>query len=173
MIDKSFKLALVGIFLFGGTVYAADADTTSTLFEESAISESSSEPEQASHSSLFVSYDAIHDVIREERIASLLEIDKQRKETLVYLTKERQAVIDELRAELIRITELIMDERKTTMVELQEIGQLVAGNTILNSKQLIDHLFVRMLQFVAIMIVSLIIFILIIYGIIAKRKKNF
>ena len=110
-------------------------------------------------------------MIREERIESLLEIDKQRKETLVYLTQERNAILNELKAELKRITELIESERATTMAELQEIGQLIAENTIRNSKQLIDHLFVRMLQFVAIMIIALFIFALIVYASIAKRKS--
>jgi hypothetical protein len=144
----------------------------STLAGDSAISDSSSEPKNATHSSLFFPIDELHEVIREERVDSLVEIDKQRKETLVYLTQERKAILDEMRSELKRITELIDSERTATMVELHEIGNLVAENAILNSKQLIDHLFIRMLQFVAIMIIALIIFALIIYGIIAKKKKN-
>ena len=143
---------------------------TSTLAGDSAISDSSSEPEKGSGSSLFFPIDELHEVIREERLHSLSEIDKQRKETLVYLTQERKAILDEMRSELKRITELFESERTATTAELQEIGNLVAENAILNSKQLIDHLFIRILQFVATMILSLVIFVLIIYGIMAKRK---
>ena len=147
-------------------------DKTSTLSVDSAISEPSSKAEKSANSSLFISYDKLHEVIREERIESMLEINKQRKETLVYLSQERKAIIDELRSELKQITELVESGRTATMVEMQEIGHLVAENAILNSKQLIDHFFIRILQFVAIMIISLIIFALIIYGILTKRKKH-
>jgi len=143
---------------------------TATLAGDSAISDSSSEPEKGSGSSLFFPIDELHEVIREERLHSLSEIDKQRKETLVYLTQEREAILDEMRSELKRITEFFESERTATTAELQEIGNLVAENAILNSKQLIDHLFIRILQFVATMILSLVIFVLIIYGIMAKRK---
>jgi 4-hydroxy-3-methylbut-2-enyl diphosphate reductase IspH len=111
-------------------------------------------------------------VIREERIESFLEINKQRKETLGYLTQERQAILNELKEEIKRITDLIESERSATLVELEKIGQLIADNTIMNSKQLIDHIFIRILQFVATMIISLIIFVFIIYGIVIKRKKH-
>ena len=147
-------------------------ENNSNLSDGSAISDPDSEAEKSSMSSLFFPIDELHAVIREERIESLLEIDKQRKETLIYLTQERSAILNELKAELKRISELIESERSTTMSELEEIGQLIAKNTILNSKQLIDHLFVRMLQFVAIMIIALFIFALIVYASIAKRKKR-
>jgi len=139
---------------------------------DSAISDPSSGPEKTTKSSLFFPMDKLHEVIREERIESFLEINKQRKETLGYLTQERQAILNELKVELKRITDLIEYERSTTLVELEEIGQSIADNTIMNSKQLIDHIFIRMLQFVAAMIISLLIFVLIIYGIVIKRKKH-
>ena len=145
---------------------------TSTIAEDSAISDSSSETDKSSHSSLFFPIDELHEVIREERIESFLEIAKQRKETLVYLTQERKVILDEISSELKQITEFIESERSATMVELHEIGNLIAENTILNSKQLIDHLFIRVLQFVALIIIFLSIFFLIIYIIIAKRKKQ-
>lgn len=139
---------------------------------DSAISDPNSGPEKTTKSSLFFPMDKLHEVIREERIESFLEINKQRKETLGYLTQERQAILNELKVELNRITDLIESERSTTMVELEKIGQIIADNTIMNSKQLIDHVFIRMLQFVAAMIISLIILVLIIYGIMIKRKKQ-
>jgi len=147
---------------------ATDLDSSA----DGAISDPGSGPEKKTKSSMFFPVDQLHEVIREERIASFLEINKQRKETLGYLTQERQAILNELKVELNRITDLIKSERSTTMVELEEIGQIIADNTIMNSKQLIDHIFIRMLQFVATMIISLIIFVLIIYGILIKRKKH-
>ena len=139
---------------------------------DSAISNPSSGSEKQTKSSLFFPIDELHEVIRKERIESFLEINKQRKETLGYLTQERQAILNELKVELKRITDLIESERSATLVELEEIGQLIAHNTIMNSKQLIDHIFIRMLQFVAAMIISLLISVLIIYGIMIKRKKQ-
>ena len=174
-------LLIVLILLCAGESYAKEAnveietsavqENNSDLSDGTAISDPDSVAEKTSKSSWFFPIDELHTVIREERIESLLEIDKQRKETLVYLTQERNAILNELKAELKRITELIESERATTMAELQEIGQLIAENTIRNSKQLIDHLFVRMLQFVAIMIIALFIFALIVYASIAKRKS--
>lgn len=175
-------LLIILILLFAVEGYGKEAnidvdtnavpENDSDLSVDDTVSVPSREPEKSSKSSSFFPVDKLHEVIREERIETLLEIDKQRKETLVYLTEERQAILNELKAELKRITELIEYERSTTMVELQEIGQLIADNTIRNSNQLIDHLFIRMLQFVAIMIIALFIFVLIVYGIIAKRKNR-
>ena len=147
-------------------------DKTSTFSGDSTISDPNSESNKSNTLPSFISYDKLQKMLREERIGFSLDIDKQRKQTHAYLTQERKAILDELRSELRRITELIESERAAAMVEMQEIGNSVAENAILNSKQLIDYLFYRMMQFVAIMIISLIIFVLIIYGIIVKRKKH-
>ena len=53
----------------------------------------------------------MHEMVREERIAALTEIDKQRQETLAYLTEERRTVMDELKEELHRTTEVLLNER--------------------------------------------------------------
>lgn len=145
---------------------------SSTLSGDSAKSEPSSESKNISKSPSLISYDKLHKVLREERTRFSMDIDKQRKETHAYLTQERKVILDELRLELKRITELIESERAATMVEMKEIGYSVADNAILNSKQLIDYLFYRMMQFAAVTIISLIIFGLIIYGIMAKRNKQ-
>ena len=148
------------------------SDKTSTPSGDSATSEPSSETKKSSKSPSLISYDKLHKVLREERTGFSLDIDKQRKETHAYLTQERRVILDELKSELRRITELIESERAATMVEMEEIGNSVADNAILNSKQLIDYLFYRMMQFAAVTIISLIILGLIIYGIIAKKNKQ-
>lgn len=99
------------------------------------------EPEKSSGSSMFFPIDKLHEVIREERIAALLEIDEQRKTTLVYLTQERIAVAEELKAELTRITDLLVAERRAVMLEMGATGNLIAENALLKSKRLIDHFF--------------------------------
>jgi len=179
-IARFLLIVLMLLFAIEGYAKEADVETDTNAIPvndldpsaDSAISDPSSGAEKNTKSSLFFPMDQLHEVIREERIASLLEINKQRKETLGYLTQERQAILNELKVELKRITDLIEYERSTTLVELEEIGQSIADNTIMNSKQLIDHIFIRMLQFVAAMIISLLIFVLIIYGIVIKRKKH-
>jgi len=179
-IVRFLLIVLMLLFAIEGYGQEADVETDTNAIAvndldpsaDSAIPDSGSGPEKKTKSSMFFPVDQLHEVIREERIASLLEINKQRKETLGYLSQERQAILNELKEELNRITDLIESERSKTMVELEEIGQIIADNTIMNSKQLIDHIFIRMLQFVATMIISLIIFVLIIYGIVIKRKKH-
>ena len=147
-------------------------EKTSTLSGDSDISEPNSDANSSSTLPSLISYDKLHKLLREERIKFSLDIDRQRKETHAYLTQERKDIIEELRSELRRVTELIESERAATMVEMHEIGDSVAENAIRNSKQLIDYLFYRMMQFVAVMIISLIVFSLIVYGILAKRKKQ-
>lgn len=179
-IARFVLIMLMLLFAVEGYGKEADVETdtnaipvdNSALSGDSATSDPSSGSEKTKTSSFLFPIDDLHEVIREERIESLLEINKQRKETLNYLTQERQAILNELKVELMRITDLIESERSTTMEELEEIGQLIADNTIMNSKQLIDHIFIRMLQFVATMIISLIVFVLIIYGIMVKTKKR-
>jgi len=111
-------------------------------------------------------------VIRQERIASLSEIDEQRKTTLVYLTQERIAVVEEVKAELKQITDLLVAERKAMLVDMEATGNLIAGNTLLKSEKLIDHFFIRMLQFVALMGVAAIFLGFIIFRAIDKRKNQ-
>ena len=93
----------------------------------------------------------IHKIIREERIKTLDEIDKERQTILLYLTSERLAATDDLKTELNSITKIMMSERRATMIELEEIGNRVVENALLKSERLIDHFFVRTLQLMAVM----------------------
>lgn len=74
----------------------------------------------------------LHQVARKERIATLAGVDKQRRETLVYLTRER----------------------RMTMIALEAVGNRIAENTLRRSEQLIDHFFVRAMQLLVVIILA-------------------
>ena len=118
-----------------GTTNEKKSDKASTIFEPSAKKLSEGEPGEDSESSGLIPMDKLHEIIREERIATLLEIDKERKATLEYLTKERRAVVEEFKNEARRITELIMSERRETMVDLDATGGRIVESTIFKSEQ--------------------------------------
>lgn len=88
----------------------------------------------------------MHKMVREERIAALADIDRQRRETLAYLTEERRTVMDELRKEMVRTTEVLQSERRTTIVEMEIMGNRIVDNAMTQSKELIDHFFLRTVQ---------------------------
>ena len=174
MILYTQRAGVVGILLilfWVNVCFAAEITVeASTLSENSDIKDSTVEQEKSSGSSLFFPIDDIHGVIREERIAALLEIDEQRKTTLVFLTQERIAIVEELKAELKRVTELLVAERRATIIEMEAAGNLIAENAILRGATLIDHFFIRALQFVAVMAMAAILLGFIIFRVIDKRK---
>lgn len=155
-----------------GTTNTKESDKAVTISENSAIIPSNGEPEEDSKSSGIIPMDKLHEIIREERIATLLEIDKERKATLEYLTQERRAVVEELKNEVLRITELIMSERRATMVDLDATGGRIVENTIFKSERLIDHFFIRLMQFAMGIIVAFSIIGFIIFRIITKKKSQ-
>ena len=155
-----------------GTTNTKKSDQTATISDNSVNEPSNGEPEEDSGSSGFIPMDKLHEIVREERIATLLEIDKERKATLEYLTRERRAVVEELKNEAHRITELIMSERRETMVDLDATGSRIVENTIFKSEQLIDHFFIRLLQFAMGIILAFSIIGFIIFRIMAKKKSQ-
>ena len=170
--QRAGVMSILLILLLVSVCFAAELKVeTSTLSENSDIENSSSEPEKSSGSSWFFPIDDIHEVIRKERIAALLEIDEQRKTTLVYLTQERIAVVEELKAELKRITDLLVLERRAMIIEMEATGNLIAENALLKSERLIDHFFIRTLQFVAVMAMAAILLGFIIFRVMAKGKN--
>lgn len=134
---------------------------TSTNSVNNVKKDSGSELEQTPPPFGVIPVDQLHEAFREERIKTLLEIDKERKATLVYLTQERRAVMEALKTELNRIAELLKSERETTMVEMEETGN-----------RIIDHFFVRVLELVMTIIIVFIILGFIIFRIIAKRESQ-
>jgi len=90
----------------------------------------------------------LQQAIREERIATLSELDKERRATLIYMTHERLAATEDLRSELNRLTETLVSERQATLVEIEAIGDRLINSALVRSKSLIDHFFVRLLQLI-------------------------
>ena len=84
--------------------------------------------------------------IREERIATLAELNKERRATLFYMTHERLAATEDLRSELNRLTATLISERQAILAEMEVIGDRLVGQALDRSKSLIDHFFVRLLQ---------------------------
>ena len=107
----------------------------------------------------------MHAAVREERIAALAEIDKERRETLAYLTDERKAVMEELK----RTTDILLKERQVTMLELETMGNRIVDNAMIQSKGLIDHFFLRALQLIGLIVLGLCIIGLVYYRL-AIRK---
>ncbi len=64
------------------------------------------------------------DYLTKERNAVLLEIDNERKATLEYQSRERGVVVKELKTELNRLIDILLAERRTTMLELEASRQL-------------------------------------------------
>jgi hypothetical protein len=155
-----------------GTTNTKNSDKAATISDNNLKKPSNGEPEEDSGSSGLIPMDKLHEIIREERIATLLEIDKERKATLEYLTQERRAVVEELKNEAHRITELIMSERRETMVDLDATGGRIVENTIFKSEQLIDHFFIRLMQFAMIIILAFSILGYISFRIMAKKKTQ-
>ena len=159
---------------YGKNTKTETTNTTSSLTQHT-ISEDNSQKDsdgkQEKSGGIFP-IESMHDAIREERIKALLEIDKERKATMVYLTQERRAVLDELETELNRITDLLLSERRATMVEMEAIGNRITENAILKSERLIDHFFIRAVQLALIIILACSILGFIIFRIIAKRTSK-
>lgn len=155
-----------------GTTNTKKSDKAATISEKSANKLSNGEPEEDSGVSGIIPMEKLHEIIREERIATLLEIDKERKATLEYLTQERRAVVEEFKSEVHRITELIMSERQETMVDLDATGGRIVENTIFQSERLIDHFFIRLLQLSMIIILAFSILGFIIFRIMVKKKSQ-
>jgi hypothetical protein len=174
---RKSAIFIILTLLLVSTAYGQDTKnetsiTTDTL-EQHTFSEDSSQKESEDEPQIsggFFPIGQMHKVIREERTATLREIDKERKATLAYLTRERQAIVDALLGELERITDLMRSERRMTMVEMEAIGNRIAENAIFKSEKLIDHFFIRAFQFVLIFILFVGIMGFIIFRIAAKSK---
>jgi hypothetical protein len=100
-----------------------------------------------------------------ERTNALAAIDAQRQATLDFLRQERETIIDELRSERLAITAILESERKAlllaidaqrtaTMNELEAAGRDVVHNASQRGEALLDHMAVRSLQVLAVLLVA-------------------
>jgi hypothetical protein len=114
---------------------------------------------------------ALLEHVTQERLAVLLEIENLHKATLDYVTGERKAVMEKLIAELTRITDLLTAERRTTMLELEVIGNRIVEGALQRSERLIDHIFIRLSQLLMVVVVGLSIIAWIIFRVFVSRSK--
>ncbi len=120
--------------------------------------------------------------LRQERNETLVDIDRQRIDTLNYLTRERMEAVENLNAlqyDLVKnlrtekeaVLELIIEQRKALLIETENAGNRMIQNSMRQSKDVIDHLFVRIAQFsAAIILLGGLIFAAVKLGL--KRKKQ-
>ena len=150
--------------------------------------------EDEAASSGFFPIEAIHEMIREERKTTLMEVDKDisallehltserlavlldiqilHKATLDYVTGERKAVMEQMVAESNRITDLLAAERRTTMLELEVAGNRIVEGALQRSERLIDHIFIRLAQLLLVVAVGLSIIAWIIFRVFVSRSSK-
>jgi hypothetical protein len=95
--------------------------------------------------------------LRQERVATLASIEQQRLDTLAYLTRERMAAIDDLKSLQRAITDMLQSEREVVLTsidsqrkalffDMESAGNRIVDNALQQSRQMIDHFFIRALQ---------------------------
>ena len=164
-IHKAGITAIIAVLLLTGTGYSAESKTPDANQKKESSTAAGSEKKDE-NALQFGLMDGMQKIVREERIQTLSEIDRERKATLAYLTEEREAVIEELR----RTTDILLKERRVTMVEMEIMGNRIVENTMSQSKELIDHFFIRTLQLIGVMVVGFC-FIGFVYYLIRYRRK--
>lgn len=110
------------------------------------------DPAEASDPSGFVEGigEQLHQVARKERIATLAGVDKQRRETLAYLTLER----------------------RMTLFALEAVGDRIVENAIRKSERLIDHFFIRTMQLAAVIILAVCILGFLFFRLLSQRQSQ-
>jgi hypothetical protein len=97
--------------------------------------------------------DRPRDLVREERQALLADVDRQRVESLEYLTGEREAAVAALlegvRAERVATLAQIRQERLETLVEIERLRRDTIADTAREGSRLVDQLVWRLAQLLA------------------------
>ena len=107
--------------------------------------------------------EALLSALRDERTGVLKDIDRQRIETLIYLTKERLAATSDMRSMQSVLMDLMSKERAAVMgsideqrialfVEIESIGIRMVETAQQQSKNVIDHFFIRLFQLVVVIV---------------------
>jgi hypothetical protein len=120
--------------------------------------------------------------LRQERIEVLANIESQRRDTLAFLKGERIAVLEDVTSERSIVMDILQSEREAiiqqidlqriaTLVEIESAGSRIVENALNQSKLLIDHFFIRILQLLAVIFVCLATVAVIIFCINRRRKK--
>jgi hypothetical protein len=107
--------------------------------------------------------EALLSALRDERTGVLKDIDRQRIETLTYLTKERLAATSDMRSmqsvlmdlmsrERAAVMESIDEQRIALFAEIESIGIRMVETAQQQSKNVIGHFFIRLFQLVAVIV---------------------
>lgn len=125
--------------------------------------------------------ESFFETLRQERIEVLSNIDQQRLEILSFLMRERLAIIDDFKSERRMIVDILQSERETilqsidaqrmaTLTEFESAGNRILKNAQNQSEQLIDHLFIRVLQLLAASLLCAVVVAVLFIGLKRKRK---
>ena len=127
--------------------------------------------------------EAFFEDLRQERIDVLSNIERQRLETISFVIGERATIIDDLTSERITIVDTLQLERESilqsidaqrmaTLIELESVGNRILGKAQRQTEQLIDHVFIRMLQLIAISLLCTVVLVVLLGRLKGKRKGS-
>jgi hypothetical protein len=94
------------------------------------------------------------DLVREIHLLTLLEMDKQRLETMEMISQERIAILDAVTIERIATMEQIHNERTESLDRIEEIASKSFNQTSLFAAGVIDKIFLRVLIILALVFVG-------------------
>jgi len=99
------------------------------------------------------------ELVREIHLATLVEMDKQRRETLQLISQERIAILEAVTMERIAIMNEINRERSETLDRLEKISHMAVNETTMFAADLIDKIFWKTLILLALIFIGLLVLI--------------
>ena len=126
---------------------------------------------------------AILKAIQKERIEVLANINQQRLDILKYMTgiqstvtkdliNERRIILDTLLSERKNILKSIDEQRVATLVEIESVGNRVVDKVLNQTKPVIDYIFIRVLQVLAVLLVSGMVGAVIVTRLLNRKKSS-
>jgi hypothetical protein len=94
------------------------------------------------------------ELVKEIQLSTLLEMDKQRLETLGMISQERIAILEAVTMERIAILEQIHNERTESLDRIEEITSKTINQSSLFAADVIDKIFWRVLIILAVVFVG-------------------
>jgi hypothetical protein len=94
------------------------------------------------------------ELVKEIQFSTLLEIDKQRLETLEMISQERMAVLEAVTMERIALMEQIHTERTESLDRIEEIASKTINQSSLFAADVIDKIFWRVLIILAVVFIG-------------------
>ena len=99
------------------------------------------------------------ELVREIHLATLVGMDKQRRETLQLISQERIAILEAVTMERIAIMNEINRERSETLDRLEKISHMAVNETTMFAADLIDKIFWKTLILLALIFIGLLVLI--------------